>query len=199
MSLTPFKTIQWITILLLWYGIVCNSYAVPDQGRHHMASNPPSMPNTGPWGKPMMPNPPTMPNTNPWGKPNFSGWGSMMGMGEGHMTARLRAVWGLDLSDEQRKTIRDLQKKLRKAHWELEDKIEIAADQLFELYQTKPRDAKAIGKVYGEIFDYRRQIIELAINAGNDVEGALTEQQRQQLKQHKPQRRWGSGPGSMIH
>ena len=119
----------------------------------------------------------------------------MIGMGEGHMTARLRAVWRLDLSNEQRRTIRDIQKQLRKAHWELEDKIEIEADQLFELYQVQPRDAKAIGKVYGKIFDYRRQIIELAINAGNDVEGALTKQQRQQLKQHKPQRGWGN----MMH
>ncbi len=192
---TPSKTVQWITILLLCYGVSFNSYAVPDQGQHHMMSNPPSMPNTGPWGKPMMPNPPTMPNTNPWGKPNVTNWGSMMSMGEGHMTARLRAVWTLSLTDEQRSTIRDMQKQLRKSHWELEDKIEIAADQLFELYQAKPRDAKAIGKVYGEVFDYRRQIIELAINAGNDVESVLTEQQRQQLKQQKPQRGWGG----MIH
>jgi len=122
------------------------------------------------------------------------GGGFAMG-GEGFMTARLRAVWTLDLSQDQKTKIRAIQRDLRSKHWALEDKIELTADKLFDLYKTDKRDAKAIGKVYGEIFDYRRQIIELAIEAGNGVESVLTKQQLMSLKKWRPQPKWGGGWG----
>jgi len=55
------------------------------------------------------------------------------------------------------------------------------------------RDAVAIGKVYGEMFDYRRQIIEEGIKTGNQVEAALTPKQRASLKKHRSQHKWGGG------
>lgn len=124
-----------------------------------------------------------------WGG-SMGGWG--MAEGEGFMTARLRAVWTLnDLTPEQKSKIRKIQREARAKHWDLEDKIELEADKLFELYKYPKRDAKAIGKVYGKIFDYRRQIIENGIEAGNKVEEVLTTAQWKKLKKHK-MKKWGS-------
>ncbi len=126
-----------------------------------------------------------------------SGWNGAMGSwgmseGEGFMTARLRAVWTLDLDQDQKDKIREIQREARKIHWELEDKIEEVSDQLFEQYQYPKRDAKAIGKIYGKIFDLRRQIIENGIIAGNKVEEVLTKEQWKSLKKHK-MKKWGAG------
>ncbi len=121
--------------------------------------------------------------------------GADWAMSEGHMTARLRAVWNLDLNAEQRTKIRKIQRELREKHWILEDKIEDISDKLFELYRAPERDAKAIGKVYGQIFDYRRQMIELAIEAGNEVGKVLTPQQRKYWMMMLPQPKWGAGWG----
>ena len=122
--------------------------------------------------------------------------GNSLGMGgEGFMTARLRAVWTLDLSKDQKTKIRAIQRDLRSKHWALEDKIELAADKLFDLYNSGNRDAKAIGKVYGEIFDYRQEIIEIAIDAGNKVEAELTKEQLASLKKWRPKHKWGGGWG----
>ena len=125
-----------------------------------------------------------------------SSWSSSpMGMESGHMTARLRKVWNLDLSPDQKKKIRAIQKDLRATTWSHEDAIEEISDKLFDLYKEGKRDAKAIGKVYGEIFNHRRQIIEAQIEAGNKVEAVLTDQQRQQIKGWGPKPKWGSGWG----
>ncbi len=132
------------------------------------------------------------------GKGMMHGWSgkSPMGMESGYMTARLRKVWNLDLSAEQRKKIRKIQRDLRAKVWEHEDAIENISDKLFELYKAEPRDAKAIGKVYAEIFDRRRQIIEAQIEAGNKVYALLTKEQLGKLKRwghHMP--KWGAGWG----
>ena len=124
-----------------------------------------------------------------WGG-SMGGWG--MAEGEGFMTARLRAVWTLDLTQEQKDKIRKIQRKARAAHWELEDKIEMEADKLFEQYKYPKRDAKAIGKIYSVIFDYRRQIIENGIVTGNKVEKLLTTEQWKKLKKDK-MKKWGGG------
>ncbi|MDH5258033.1 MAG: hypothetical protein OEX07_08485 [Gammaproteobacteria bacterium] len=124
-----------------------------------------------------------------WGG-GMGGWG--MSEGEGFMTARLRAVWTLDLSQEQKDKIRKIQRNARSAHWDLEDKIEMVSDKLFEQYKYPKRDAKAIGKIYAEIFDYRRQIIENGIETGNAVEKVLTTEQWKSLKKNK-MKKWGGG------
>jgi len=123
-------------------------------------------------------------------------WGSSpMGMESGHMTARLRKVWNLDLTAAQKKKIRAIQKELRATTWSHEDAIEEISDELFEQYKYPQRDAKAIGKIYGKIFDHRRQIIEAQIEAGNKVEGVLTKEQWKSIKSWGPKPKWGSGWG----
>ena len=136
-----------------------------------------------------------------WMGGNAGGGSFDMMSGDGFMTARLRAVWTLDLSKEQKAKIRAIQRELRSQHWALQDKIELAADKLFDLYRANHRDPKAIGKVYDEIFDYRRQKIEIAIEAGNKAEAVLTKRQLDSLKKWRPQHKWGGGwmPKMMNH
>lgn len=117
-------------------------------------------------------------------------WG--MSEGEGHMTMRMRMVWNLDLDDKQRSKIRALQREARTKSLEIDDKIEDISDKLFKLYRADVRDAKAIGKVYSEIFDLRRQKIEMMIDYGNKVEDALDDKQRAQLKKFRFNPRWGA-------
>jgi Spy/CpxP family protein refolding chaperone len=119
-------------------------------------------------------------------------WDNQGGMeSEGHMTMRLRMVWNLGLSERQAKKVREIQRELRAKHWALEDKIEDTSDQLFKLY-SGARDPKKIGKVYSEIFDLRRQMIELGIEAGNRVEGILNPEQRKAMHKYMPKPKWGS-------
>ncbi|MDX1812817.1 MAG: hypothetical protein R3240_12750, partial [Gammaproteobacteria bacterium] len=126
-----------------------------------------------------------------------SSWGkSPMGMESGYMTARLRKVWNLNLSAKQRAKIRKIQRDLRATVWQHEDAVEEISDKLFDLYKADKRDAKAIGKVYAEIFDHRRQIIEAQIQAGNDVEAELTKEQRQSMHKWGPKPKWGAGWGN---
>lgn len=121
--------------------------------------------------------------------------GKGMGMPSGHMTMRMRKVWNLDLSEKQRDKIRSIQRDLRAEVWKHEDAIEDVSDELFELYKAEPRDADAIGKVYAKIYDHRRQIIELQIDAGNKVYSELTKEQRAMLNKWGPKPKWGSGWG----
>ncbi len=120
------------------------------------------------------------------------GMGMMMS-GEGHMTARLRSVWKLKLTNEQKKGIRKIQGELRSKHWNHADSIDVLSDKLMDLYRKDVRDAKAIGKVYGEIFEKRKQIIMLGIEAGNKVEKLLTKEQREKMKKMSPIHKMGEG------
>ncbi len=133
-------------------------------------------------------------DAKPMMKKDWSGDKSM-GMSSGHMTARLRKVWNLDLTAAQKKEIRSIQRDLRATTWEHEDAMETMSDDLFDLYSASTRDAKAIGKVYSGIFDHRRQIIEAQIEAGNKVEGVLTKEQRAKMNSWGQKPKWGSGWG----
>ena len=114
---------------------------------------------------------------------------------EGHMTARMRAVWSLDLEQAQKDKIRKITRALRAEAWAIDDKIEDVSDELFGLYQADKRDAKKIGDVYGKIFDLRRQKIEKMVEGGNQVEAVLTKKQLEMLKKWRPKHKWGGGWG----
>ncbi len=102
---------------------------------------------------------------------------------------------GLDLSSEQRKQISRIQTTLRKQNWTLQGEIIDAQGALFELYADETPDAKKIGAVYGKIFDFRRQMIEAAIEAQIRQRAVLTEEQRKQLQQG----RFGQSGGEHGH
>ncbi|MEE9286864.1 MAG: Spy/CpxP family protein refolding chaperone [Gammaproteobacteria bacterium] len=124
--------------------------------------------------------------------------GGMGHRGMMHMMHRRSGMMGmgplgmLDLSDEQRAKVRKIQDDLRKRHWNTMGKIMDEQSELRELFVSEKRDPKAIGAVYGKIFDYKQQMIEEKIEARNRMHAVLTEEQRKQLKQ---MRRGMRGPG----
>ena len=126
------------------------------------------------------------------GGPGMMGSGMMGGHGLG-----IGPIWRLDLTDEQRRRVNKIQDGLRKKNWELQGKLLDENSKLRELNMADPRDPKAIGAVYGKIFDVKRQKIEASIEAANKAEQVLTKEQRQQLKQWCRSRGGGHMMGMM--
>ncbi|MFQ5755906.1 MAG: Spy/CpxP family protein refolding chaperone [Acidiferrobacterales bacterium] len=124
--------------------------------------------------------------------PGMMGGGMMGGMGPGMMG--MGPIGMLDLTDDQRTKIHNIKNGLRKQNWNTMGKIMDEGSKLRGLYAKEPRDPKAIGAVYGKIFDYKRQMIEAKIAAMNNMQAVLTAEQREQLKQWRHGRR--SGPGA---
>nr|VFJ43359.1 MAG: hypothetical protein BECKDK2373C_GA0170839_100531 [Candidatus Kentron sp. DK] len=86
-----------------------------------------------------------------------------------------------ELSDEQREKIYDILDELRRDHWKaMGDKMEFSA-KLRTLHREEKPDAKAIGAVYGKIFDIERKMIESGIEAEQKARDQLTGEQRDRL------------------
>ncbi len=113
--------------------------------------------------------------------------GPMMGpmmMGPmGHMMGNL---YGLDLSDKQRDQIRDIQRNMRKQHWNLMEKMMETSDKLFDLYDVEKPDAEKIGKVYDEIYKIKRQMIQQHIEIRNKIYDILNKEQREKFRANDP-------------
>ena len=93
-----------------------------------------------------------------------------------------RMLGALNLSDEQRSKLDDIADEKRRSHWELMGKRMDHSTQLRRLYAAERPDAKAIGAVYGKMFDFKRQMIESTIEANNQAKDLLTDEQRKQLQ-----------------
>jgi Spy/CpxP family protein refolding chaperone len=106
-------------------------------------------------------------------------------MGMGHMGMHDYHIYRLDLTESQRKSMRNIRKETRAELIELQDKIAEHSDQLYSLYDQDKPDAKKIGEVYQKIFDLKRQIIELQINIKNQQYDKLTKEQRERLKKFR--------------
>jgi Spy/CpxP family protein refolding chaperone len=123
------------------------------------------------------------------------GMGACMGMMGGRQSMMGgRQSMMLDLTDEQRGRIRDLQRAQRKAHWAQMEKILEQRDRLDDLYAADKLDAGEIGKAYSALSDLKRQMIESCIATENQIRGLLTDEQRKAYLGSY----WGMGrPGMM--
>lgn len=109
-------------------------------------------------------------------------------MGSGHMGMGMMGnnfMHMLDLSDSQRKSIRNIQKETRAQQLTLHDKLTEHADELYSLYKEDKPNAKKIGNIYKKIFDIKRQQIELSITTKNKAYDLLSKEQKEQLKEWK--------------
>jgi len=118
---------------------------------------------------------------------DMMGYASPMGM-----TGRANP---LGLSEEQRQATNKLHGELRKKHWEIMGQLIDQHSLLGDAYALDRPDPKAIGAVYGKIFDLRRQMIEAAIDTHNKKMDMLNEEQIGQLKQFQNQM---MGPSGMM-
>ncbi|MDH3377895.1 MAG: Spy/CpxP family protein refolding chaperone [Gammaproteobacteria bacterium] len=122
------------------------------------------------------------------------------GMGMHHGGPGMRSMPGghmmhhFDFDDEQRKKMNSIMHSAQKKHWTLMGSVIDERAKLRDLYLADTPDAKAIGAVYGRLFDLRRQKIEVDIDADNQRRALLNEEQREQWRQYRRH-----GPGSMRH
>nr|VFJ71298.1 MAG: Heavy-metal resistance [Candidatus Kentron sp. FM]VFJ71764.1 MAG: Heavy-metal resistance [Candidatus Kentron sp. FM]VFK21331.1 MAG: Heavy-metal resistance [Candidatus Kentron sp. FM] len=87
-----------------------------------------------------------------------------------------------ELSEEQREKILGILDELRRSHWGLMGENMDHSVELRKLYGAQRLDAKAIGAVYGKIFDAKRKMIESGIEAKQKAKDVLTDEQREQLQ-----------------
>jgi Spy/CpxP family protein refolding chaperone len=104
----------------------------------------------------------------------MGGMSSCMGMGGPTMA--------LDLTDKQRDQIRDLYRAQRKAHWGIMEQMMDKHDKMADLYDADTLDSKAIGKVYDELSQLKRQVIESCAENSNKVRALLNDDQRKQYR-----------------
>ncbi|MFC1681695.1 Spy/CpxP family protein refolding chaperone, partial [Pseudomonadota bacterium] len=123
----------------------------------------------------------------------------MMGdmMGGGHM-GMMKKFKMLGLTEEQEIKIDDIQHQLHKQHWAIMGQMIDVKAELRRVHAGDPPDAKAIGAVYGKMFDLKRQMIETTIEAKNNATGVLTEAQAAQMKNMKQRRKMMHSQGGMM-
>jgi Spy/CpxP family protein refolding chaperone len=128
--------------------------------------------------------PPAATNPRGYGPGMMGGYGygpGMMGggFGRGSMMGPFHA---LDLSDQQRSKINQIQDETRRKHWDVMGKLLDEQARMRDLFTTDKRDPAAIGKQSMKIAELRRQLLEASIDAHNRMEALLTKEQRDQLR-----------------
>lgn len=120
------------------------------------------------------------------------GMGMGMGMGMGGMGpgAMMPGGWagGLDLTDEQRTKINQIQDQIRKSHWALMDSMMDQQAKLRDLYDAPKRDSAAIDSTYKTLDGIRQQMIGTSADARKRIEGVLTKKQLEKLRTYQSQR-----------
>ena len=124
----------------------------------------------------------------------------MMGdkMGGGHM-GMMKKFKMLGLTEEQEIKIDDIQHQLHKQHWAIMGQMIDVRAELRKVHAGDPPDAKAVGAVYGKMFDLKRQMIETTIEAKNNAMGVLTDAQAAQMKNMNQRRKMMHSQGGMMH
>lgn len=130
------------------------------------------------------------------GMMDMMGPGMMGGAGMGMMGVGPFAM--LDLTNEQRQKIRDIQREQRQKQLQIAGKILEEQAQLDDLYVTDTPDPQKVGAVYGRIAKLQQQQIESQVAASNRMQAVLTKEQKEQLKQLRGGFAGGYGPGNMM-
>jgi len=112
-----------------------------------------------------------------------SGWGmgSMMGI-PGHGPMGMGPYHALNLSEQQRSKISQIQDETRRKNWDVMGKLLDEQARLRELFAAEKRDPSAIGKQTMKMAELRRQLVEASVDAHNRMEALLTKEQKEQLR-----------------
>lgn len=119
----------------------------------------------------------------------MGGWGRHFGdMGLGMMGMFDPGWQGLDLSDQQRDKLDQIQDETRKKNWTTMGHLLDEQAHLRDLLKADKADPTAVGKVYMKIADLQRQMLETGVEARNRMEALLTKEQKS--KREKYRRSW---------
>jgi len=113
----------------------------------------------------------------------MGGYEAGYGMGPGMMGG---ALWSLDLSDAQRSQVNKIQDEVRRKNWDVLGKMQDEMAKLRDAYASGKSERAAILGAYKRIGDLRLQRIENTLDASEKLEGVLTKEQREQLRQSGP-------------
>ena len=105
----------------------------------------------------------------------YGGMG-MMGAGMSPMMMQL-----LDLDDKQKAKLREISREQRNSRCANMNAMMDIRDELAEAYDKDQLDTKAIGKVYGKMFDMKRQMIEQSLEARNKMRAVLNKEQKEKF------------------
>ncbi|MEW5973825.1 MAG: Spy/CpxP family protein refolding chaperone [Pseudomonadota bacterium] len=121
-----------------------------------------------------------------------AGSGPMMGGQDMMRGYGLGAAAGIELSDEQRAKMREIQREQFKQETGLREKLYDEYGKLEEIYDADKPDPKAVRDAYDRIYALRKQMIEARVQSHNRMYDLLTDEQR---KLWKSQRRQVGGMG----
>jgi Spy/CpxP family protein refolding chaperone len=107
-------------------------------------------------------------------------------MGRGMMGPGMMGGYGygpaLDLTEQQQAKIAQIQEDFRKKQSDLAAKMDAEQAKLNEIYYSGKRDPAAIDNQYKKIYDLRRQMIQIQVDAQNRMDAVLTPEQKERLR-----------------
>lgn len=183
------------SLLLLWVGVTLPlaSVQADDESSYSMGRG--MMWGAGPGGPCPYGDGRMGPGARGYGPGGWGGMGPgmMWGAGPGGMGMMgMGALQRLNLTDEQRGKIEKIQDAEHKKHLDVAGKMFDQQTKLRDLTQEDKPDPKKVSAAYGEVAKLHQQMLEVHVQAFNQVQDVLTKEQRDQLKQW---RRGGYGPG----
>ncbi|MEW6764897.1 MAG: Spy/CpxP family protein refolding chaperone [Pseudomonadota bacterium] len=132
--------------------------------------------------------------------PPPGGYGSMMGgyhMMPGMMPGYRQGAGAVELSDEQRAKMRDIQRSMFKENMGLQEKLMDEYARLDDFYAADKPDPEAVQEAYDRINALRKQMVEKHLQARNRMYDLLTDEQKKMWRSQR--RQWGHmgmmGPG----
>ena len=128
-----------------------------------------------------------------YGPGMMGGYGMGSGMMGGHAPFAM-----LNLSDDQRSKIIKIHDDERKQHWAIMGKMLDKQSSLRDLLAQSEPDPKKVGAAYAEMAKLRQQMLEIHVQANNDMQKLLTREQREQLQQWQRGMPGGGGPRGMM-
>ena len=108
--------------------------------------------------------------------------GGMMGPG---MMPGYGNYGGINLSDEQRTKIDEIQREASRKQWDLMGKMHEQRFDMHQLFAPGKSDDAAARKAYQSMADAHKQMFEAALEARKRSDGVLTTEQREQLTRNR--------------
>jgi Spy/CpxP family protein refolding chaperone len=102
------------------------------------------------------------------------GPGMMGGYGPGY-------GYGLNLSDDQREKISEIQQELAQKHWELMGTMHRQGGPMSQALGPGPIDEQAARKAYEAMAAAQKQMFELSLQTRKRIDAVLTPEQREQM------------------
>ena len=107
---------------------------------------------------------------------------------DAHMPGWFDNPYDLDLNDQQVERIDAIRERTRDMQWEFSGRVREGQWQLMKLLRADNPDPAEAGKQYAGISDLSRQMLEQSVDARNQIDAVLTQEQRVELRRWRRNR-----------